>query len=157
MLLCICKNIFNSSKGIVRSFQNSLSRRKEKESKFTSKHPFFDQLIEPQKQYHRQKLVTRIWSLWSLTFQDFISIRVRTPKSKATTLQWMMVTYVTVKEVKLGGKLPIKKIIPAKNFSKSLRCDLHNKIEARKFYIRRNKNKVDSIETGPIVIAHLLP
>ena len=69
----------------------------------------------------------------------------------------MMVTYVTVKEVKLGGKLPIKKIIPAKNFSKSLRCDLHNKIEARKFYIRRNKNKVDSIETGPIIIAHLLP
>ena len=29
--------------------------------------------------------------------------------------------------------------------------------EARKFYIRRNNNKVDSIKTGRIVIAHLLP
>ena len=29
--------------------------------------------------------------------------------------------------------------------------------EARKFYIRRNNNKVDSVETGRIVIAHLLP
>ena len=28
---------------------------------------------------------------------------------------------------------------------------------ARKFYRRRNNNKVDSIETGRIVIAHLLP
>ena len=28
---------------------------------------------------------------------------------------------------------------------------------SRKFYIRRNNNKVDSIETGPIVTAHLLP
>ena len=28
---------------------------------------------------------------------------------------------------------------------------------SRKFYIRRNNNKVDSIETGRIVIAHLLP
>ena len=27
----------------------------------------------------------------------------------------------------------------------------------RKFYIRRNNNKVDSIETGPIVIAYLPP
>ena len=27
----------------------------------------------------------------------------------------------------------------------------------RKFYIRRNNNKIDSIETGRIVIAHLLP
>ena len=27
----------------------------------------------------------------------------------------------------------------------------------RKFYIRRNYNKVNSIETGRIVIAHLLP
>ena len=30
-------------------------------------------------------------------------------------------------------------------------------IGSRKFYIRRNDNKVDSIETGRIVIAHLLP
>ena len=29
--------------------------------------------------------------------------------------------------------------------------------QARKFYIRRNNNKADSIETGRIVIAHLLP
>ena len=28
---------------------------------------------------------------------------------------------------------------------------------ARKFYIRRNNNKVHSVETGHIVIAHLLP
>ena len=31
------------------------------------------------------------------------------------------------------------------------------KFRARKFYIRRNNNKVDSIETGRIVIVHLLP
>ena len=30
-------------------------------------------------------------------------------------------------------------------------------LRPRKFYIRRNNNKVDSIETGRIVIAHLLP
>ena len=30
-------------------------------------------------------------------------------------------------------------------------------IEARKFYIRRNTNKVDSTDTWRIVIAHLLP
>ena len=30
-------------------------------------------------------------------------------------------------------------------------------IETRKFYVRRKNNKVDSIETGRIVIAHLLP
>ena len=30
-------------------------------------------------------------------------------------------------------------------------------VYARKFYIRRNKIKVDSIEKGLIVIAHLLP
>ena len=30
-------------------------------------------------------------------------------------------------------------------------------LKTRKFYIRRNNNKVDSIETGRIVIAHLLP
>ena len=29
--------------------------------------------------------------------------------------------------------------------------------QARKFYIRRNNNKADSIETEHIVIAHLLP
>ena len=29
-------------------------------------------------------------------------------------------------------------------------------LKSRKFYIRRNNNKVDSIETGRIVIAHLL-
>ena len=31
-----------------------------------------------------------------------------------------------------------------------------NSIKTRKFYIRRNKNKVDSIEIGRIVIADLL-
>ena len=31
------------------------------------------------------------------------------------------------------------------------------KFKPRKLSIRRNNNKVDSIETGPIVIAHLLP
>ena len=31
------------------------------------------------------------------------------------------------------------------------------KVNTRKFYIRRNSNKVDSIETGRIAIAHLLP
>ena len=30
-------------------------------------------------------------------------------------------------------------------------------VYARKFYIRRNNNKADSIETGRIVITHLLP
>ena len=30
-------------------------------------------------------------------------------------------------------------------------------VTARKFYIRRNNKKVDSIEIGRIVIAHLLP
>ena len=30
-------------------------------------------------------------------------------------------------------------------------------IRSRKFYVRRNNNKVDSIETRRIVIAHLLP
>ena len=30
-------------------------------------------------------------------------------------------------------------------------------LKARKFYIRTNNNKDDSIETGSIVIAHLLP
>ena len=30
-------------------------------------------------------------------------------------------------------------------------------VKARKLYIRRNNNKIDSIETGRIVIAHLLP
>ena len=30
-------------------------------------------------------------------------------------------------------------------------------LESRKFYIRRNNNKVDSTETGRIVITHLLP
>ena len=30
-------------------------------------------------------------------------------------------------------------------------------LEPRKFYTRRINNKVDSIETGRIVIAHLLP
>ena len=30
-------------------------------------------------------------------------------------------------------------------------------VRARKFYIRRNNNKIDSIETGHIVIADLLP
>ena len=30
-------------------------------------------------------------------------------------------------------------------------------VHVRKFYIRRNNNKADSIETGRIVIAHLLP
>ena len=30
-------------------------------------------------------------------------------------------------------------------------------VATRKFYIRRNNNKVDSIETGRMVIAHLLP
>ena len=30
-------------------------------------------------------------------------------------------------------------------------------LQARKFYIRRNNNKVDSVKTGSTVIAHLLP
>ena len=30
-------------------------------------------------------------------------------------------------------------------------------LHARKFYIRNSNNKVDSIETGRIVIVHLLP
>ena len=34
---------------------------------------------------------------------------------------------------------------------------LKNLILARKFYIRRNNNKLNSIETGRTVIAHLLP
>ena len=29
--------------------------------------------------------------------------------------------------------------------------------QSKKFYIRRNNNKVDSVETGRIVIVHLLP
>ena len=33
----------------------------------------------------------------------------------------------------------------------------HDLLTARKFYIRRNNIKVDSIETGRIVTAHLLP
>ena len=31
------------------------------------------------------------------------------------------------------------------------------KLQTRRFYIRRNNNKVDSIGTERIVIAHLLP
>ena len=30
-------------------------------------------------------------------------------------------------------------------------------VRSRKFFVRRNNNKVDSIETGRIVIAHLFP
>ena len=30
-------------------------------------------------------------------------------------------------------------------------------ITSRKFYIKKNNSKVDSIETGRIIIAHLLP
>ena len=30
-------------------------------------------------------------------------------------------------------------------------------VKSRKFYVRRNNNKADSIETGRRVIAHLLP
>ena len=34
---------------------------------------------------------------------------------------------------------------------------LRNLLESRKFYIRRNNKRVDSIETRRIVIVHLLP
>ena len=33
----------------------------------------------------------------------------------------------------------------------------HVSLLAKKFYIGRNNNKVDSVETGRIAIAHLLP
>ena len=38
---------------------------------------------------------------------------------------------------------------------KSERSDVY--FNPRKFYVRRNNNNIDSIETGRIVIAHLLP
>ena len=36
-------------------------------------------------------------------------------------------------------------------------CICSQNLQSRKFYVRRNNNKVDSTETGRIVIAHLLP
>ena len=42
-------------------------------------------------------------------------------------------------------------------FKKSLELLEDTLVSPRKFYIRRNNNKVDSKETGRIVIAHLLP
>ena len=36
-------------------------------------------------------------------------------------------------------------------------CKNNQRQNPRKFYIRRNNNKVDTIETGRIVIAYLLP
>ena len=42
------------------------------------------------------------------------------------------------------------------NGIKYSRMDRAKFVEARKFYIRRNNNKVNSIEIGRIVIAHLL-
>ena len=41
-------------------------------------------------------------------------------------------------------------------FKKSLELLEDTLVSPRKFYIRRNNNKVDSKETGRIVIAHLL-
>ena len=35
--------------------------------------------------------------------------------------------------------------------------DTNSSYTTRKFFIRRNKNKVDSVETGRVVIADLLP
>ena len=42
-------------------------------------------------------------------------------------------------------------------FKKSLELLEDTLVSPRKFYIRRNNNKVDSKETGRLVIAHLLP
>ena len=42
-------------------------------------------------------------------------------------------------------------------FKKSLELLEDTLVSPRKFYIRRNNNKVNSKETGRIVIAHLLP
>ena len=42
-------------------------------------------------------------------------------------------------------------------FKKSLELLEDTLVSPRKFYIRRNNNKVDSKETGRIVIAHLIP
>ena len=42
-------------------------------------------------------------------------------------------------------------------FKKSLELLEDTLVSPRKFYIRRNNNKVDSKEAGRIVIAHLLP
>ena len=42
-------------------------------------------------------------------------------------------------------------------FKKSLELLEDTLVSPRKFYIRRNNNKVDSKERGRIVIAHLLP
>ena len=42
-------------------------------------------------------------------------------------------------------------------FKKSLELLEDTLVSPRKFYIRRSNNKVNSKETGRIVIAHLLP
>ena len=53
--------------------------------------------------------------------------------------------------LKKRGTLPIVRM--NKVINKNNEYTLH----ARKFYIRNSNNKVDSIETGRIVIVHLLP
>ena len=51
--------------------------------------------------------------------------------------------------IKGGGFFP--------KLSKMCQLLVIQSVKTRKFYIRRNNNKVDSIEIGRIVIAHLLP
>ena len=54
---------------------------------------------------------------------------------------WMGITDSKVKNQRLNMMLKLQKMT----------------LKPMKFYIRRNNNKVDSIEAGCIVIAHLLP
>ena len=53
----------------------------------------------------------------------------------------------------LTPKIPIDK----SNWKLCKKLKWQGWVLTRKFYIRKNNNKVDSIETGLIVIAHLLP
>ena len=56
------------------------------------------------------------------------------------------------------GRMLIKRILYSLNRESSIQEQLTTKsILSRKFYIRWNNNKVAFIETGCIVIAHLLP
>ena len=53
--------------------------------------------------------------------------------------------------------LKVEPIIPFSGRLTLIKKSILILVEPRKFYIRRNNNKIDSTETGRIVIAHLLP
>ena len=81
---------------------------------------------------------------------SFFSVVVCTYKIDVFDEAFSLLAIVAMITEKMFFLFPWQPLLGKNLFIKS--CSL-----SRKFYMRRNNNKVDSIETGPIVIAHLLP